>query len=26
MAQDFSWDDSASHYEALYRSLVPATA
>ena len=25
MAQDFSWDDSASHYEALYRSLVPAT-
>ena len=21
MAQDFSWDDSAAHYEALYRSL-----
>ena len=21
MAQDFSWDDSAAHYEALYRGL-----
>ncbi len=25
MAQDFSWDDSAANYEALYRSLPPAT-
>lgn len=26
MAQDFSWDDSAVHYEALYRSLCPGKA
>lgn len=26
MAQDFSWDDSAIHYEALYHSLVPVVA
>lgn len=26
MAQDFSWDDSAANYEALYRSLLPAGA
>ncbi len=24
MAQDFSWNDSAANYEALYRSLLPA--
>ena len=24
MSQDFSWNDSAGNYEALYRSLLPA--
>ena len=23
MRQDFSWDDSAAHYEQLYQSLQP---